>query len=102
MEWNNRAYGKVFSKSDFPFVPSIPFRTVDGGVRIRPIALAPLVKLGGEYHQGSPGQEPEQTIAILVRERNAHLKHILPALKEAGIPTAGKNIDPIAESAPVS
>ncbi|AVX92599.1 MULTISPECIES: UvrD-helicase domain-containing protein [Pseudomonas] len=103
VEWNNRAYGKVFAKSDFPFVPSIPFRTVDGGVHIRPITTGPI----GEAQEvvniikEALAKNPEQTIAILVRGRS-HLKHILPALKEAGIPTAGQNIDPIAESAPVS
>jgi ATP-dependent exoDNAse (exonuclease V) beta subunit len=46
-------------------------------------------------------EDPEQSIAILVRGRS-HLKHILPALKAAGISASGTDIDPISESQPVS
>lgn len=103
VEWNNRAYEKVFAKSDFPFVPSVPFRSMNGGVHVRPITTGPI----GEADEvvsivkKALAEDPNQSIAVLVRGRS-HLKHILPALKQAGILAAGQDIDPIAESAPVS
>lgn len=103
VEWNNQAYLKVFAESDFPFVPSVPFRSMAGGVQVRPVTTGPI----GEAEEvvatikQAMAEDPEQSIAILVRSRSG-LKHILPVLKEAGIPAAGQDIDPIAESAPVS
>ena len=46
-------------------------------------------------------EEPEASVAVLARSRG-HLKHILPALKEAGIPVSAQGVYPLAESPAVA
>lgn len=103
VNWNNDTYSKVFKDSPFKFVPSVPFRTGDGGFHVRPITTGPI----GEAQEVAKiikkalADDPSKSIAILVRGRS-HLKYILPELKAEGISVTGQDIDPIAESAPVS
>ncbi|WP_081235205.1 MULTISPECIES: UvrD-helicase domain-containing protein [Pseudomonas] len=103
VEWNNNTYEQVFGGTDSTFVRSVPFRDYDGGVHLEPITSGPLGEAARvvEIIQEEIARDPEQSIAILVRGRS-HLKDILPALKSAGISASGTDIDPIADSQPVS
>lgn len=103
VEWNNYAYSKVFAGSNSTYVPSVPFRTFEGSVSVEPITSGALGEAARvvEIVKSEIANDPEQSIAILVRGRS-HLKHILPALKKAGISASGTDIDPIFESVPVS
>ncbi|MAG65517.1 MAG: DNA helicase UvrD [Pseudomonadales bacterium] len=103
VEWNNQAYSQVFDGMKSTFVPSVPFRNFDGEVIVEPVTSG-VVAEGervAEIIKQEMAENPEQSIAILVRGRS-HLKHILPALREAGISASGTDIDPISESQPVS
>lgn len=103
VEWNNSVYGEIFSGPDSTFVQSVPFRSDEGEVTVESI------QSGGEGEaervvqliQRAFAADANQSVAILVRGRS-HLKYILPALKQAGISASGTDIDPIANSAPVS
>lgn len=103
VNWNNETYSKVFKDSAYKFVPSVPFRTGDGGFHVCPISTGPI----GEAQEVAKivkkvlAEDPTKSIAILVRGRS-HLKYVLPELKAEGISVTGQDIDPIAESAPVS
>lgn len=103
VEWNNKIYAEVFKDSSYPFVPSVPFRDVEGGMQIHAMTTGPIGEAieVAEVAKRSLQDSPEKSVAILVRSRS-HLKHILPALKDAGIEATGQNIDPIGTSAPVS
>lgn len=103
VEWNNNTYEQVFSRTESPFVRSVPFRDFEGGVHMEPITSGSLGEAARvvEIIQDELAKNPQQSIAILVRGRS-HLKDILPALKKAGISASGTDIDPIAESQPVS
>jgi ATP-dependent helicase/nuclease subunit A len=103
VEWNNNTYEQVFAGTDSTFVRSVPFRDYEGGVNLEPITSGSLGEAARvvEIIQDEFAKDPQQSIAILVRGRS-HLKDILPALKEAGISASGTDIDPIADSQPVS
>lgn len=102
VNWNNETYSKVFSDSPFKFVPSVPFRKVEGGFHIRPISTGPIGEAQevAKIIKEAQAADPAKTIAILVRGRS-HLKYILPELKAEGIEVTGQDIDPISESVPV-
>jgi ATP-dependent helicase/nuclease subunit A len=103
VDWNNQCYEKVFAESATEFVPSVPARTGDGGMTVRPIStgrIGEATEVADRIEQLLQ-QDPDATIAILVRARS-HMKYILPELKSRGISASGQNIDPINESAPVS
>lgn len=103
VDWNNRAYEQIFHGTEPGFVKSVPFRNFSGSVSVEPItsgAVGEALRVV-EIIKAEFAKNPEQSIAILVRGRS-HLKEILPALKEAGISASGTDIDPIAESQPVS
>lgn len=103
VNWNNEAYAEVFKNSEYPYVPSVPFQTGEGGVHVHAFPTGPI----GEGQEVAAvvkrvlQESPEKSIAILVRGRS-HLKFILPELKAAGIEVTGQDIDPIGSSAPVS
>lgn len=103
VEWNNDTYEQVFAGTQSTFVRSIAFRDIEGGVHLEPISSGAMGEAARvvEIIKSEFAKDPEQSIAILVRARS-HLKEILPALKEAGISASGTDIDPIAESQPVS
>lgn len=103
VEWNNKVYGKMFQGADSTFVPSVPFRMYDGQVTVEAIAAGQEAEARRVVHliEDAFKTDPTQSVAILVRGRS-HLKFILPALKQAGINASGTDIDPIADSAPVS
>lgn len=103
VEWNNNTYEQVFAGPDSEFVRSVAFRDYDGGVNLEPITSGSQGEAARvvEIIQEAIARDPEQSIAILVRGRS-HLKDILPALKAAGISASGTDIDPIADSQPVS
>lgn len=102
VEWNNKIYGELFQGAGNSFVPSIPFRSNPGMVTVEalPSSEAEAQRVV-ELVQDAFREDPSQSVAILVRGRS-HLKYILPALKQAGIGASGTDIDPIADSAPVS
>lgn len=102
VEWNNRVYGQLFQGPDSTFVSSVPFRSNAGAVTVEAVTDgqtegARVVQL----IEDAFAVNPAQSVAILVRGRS-HLKHILPALKKAGISASGTDIDPIADSLPVA
>lgn len=103
VEWNNEAYSEIFKGQQQAFVPSNPFRGGHGGVEIHPVSSGPI----GEAQevlkcvQAAQAEDPNQSIAILVRGRGA-LAEIVPVLKEAGISISGKDIDAIGSASPVS
>lgn len=103
VEWNNKVYGEVFSGPDSTFVPSVPFRVYDGKVTVEAVEAGPEAEAERvvQLIEDAFKIDPDQSVAILVRGRS-HLKYILPALKQAGISASGTDIDPIANSAPVS
>lgn len=102
VDWNNRVYGELFKGPDSTFVSSVAFRSNPGSVTVEALTDSEsegvrVVHLIQEAFKA----DPEQSVAILVRGRS-HLKYILPALKQAGISASGTDIDPIADSEPVS
>lgn len=103
VEWNNKAYEAIFAGAELGFVPSVPFRDIEGGVEVHPLTSGPVGEgeAVAETILDIMKTDPEASIAVLVRGRS-HLKHILPKLKEAKITVSGQDIDPITESAPVS
>tara|TARA_R110002124_G_scaffold128157_19_gene288709 strand:+ start:5714 stop:9037 length:3324 start_codon:yes stop_codon:yes gene_type:complete len=103
VEWNNKIYTQLFSNSEAQFVPSVPFKTQPGRVTVESVSEGSEGESGRvvELVTEAFKEDPNQSVAILVRGRS-HLKYILPALKAAGISATGTDIDPIADSAPVS
>ncbi|MCV4064247.1 UvrD-helicase domain-containing protein [Pseudomonas aeruginosa] len=102
VEWNNKVYGSLFQGAGSSFVPSVPFRSNPGLVTVEALQSSEAeAQRVVQLVQDAFREDPEQSVAILVRGRS-HLKHILPALKQAGIGASGTDIDPIAECAPVA
>lgn len=102
VEWNNNVYKSIFNGPADAFVESVPFRSFDGNVTVEAAQSADSeASRVVELVQSAFREDPNQSVAILVRGRS-HLKHILPALKQAGISASGTDIDPIADCAPVS
>lgn len=102
VEWNNKIYSELFAGTESTFVPSVAFRSNPGQVTVEALQT-PLAEGARVVHliQEAFKADPQQSVAVLVRGRS-HLKFILPALKQAGIQASGTDIDPIADSAPVS
>lgn len=103
VNWNNKVYTQLFDKEDDQFVPSVPFKSDPGSVTVEAISNGQEAEAGRvvELVEAAFQQDAKQSVAILVRARS-HLKYILPALKQAGISVSGTDIDPIADSSPVS
>lgn len=103
VEWNNNIYSQLFSDATSSFVTSVPFRKDAGNVTVEAVGGGSEAEAGRvvELIKQAFAADPDQSVAILVRSRS-HLRHILPALSQAGISASGTDIDPIAGSAPVS
>ena len=104
--WCNQAFEHVFPRHTDPLIGSVPFTPAraiheegDGLVEVVPALerdddaeAQSIIERIRHVH----GEDPEASIAILVRSRS-HLRSILPALFAAGIDYSANDIDPIAE-----
>jgi ATP-dependent exoDNAse (exonuclease V) beta subunit len=115
IEWNNRVYGPAFpaeeniARSEVTFAPStVPANTPVGeNVTIRGFSGEPVACAQSEAQymaskiQETQAKHPEDSIAILVRNRS-HLRQILPILKEHKIAWKAADIDPLSSLGVVS
>jgi ATP-dependent helicase/nuclease subunit A len=111
VEWNNATFRAIFPALPDPYTAAVPFEpseamddSGDGEVQVHPLSgdeweddeAALVAQLAKDVIESHPGDD----IAIIVRTRS-HLKKIVPALKEAGVPFAAQDIEPIGETSPV-
>lgn len=107
VEWFNQTFREVFPKADNPDAGSVAYSLA---VAARPALEPPCVECHPVCAEDSARAEaecvvrlverawtedPERQIAILARTR-AHLKEILPLLKERGHRYAGVELEPLA------
>jgi ATP-dependent helicase/nuclease subunit A len=107
VEWVTQVFPRIFpvredlSLGAIPFAPSSPWHPGLPGAPVNCVAV-PAGDSRAEAHVVTDvvrrirAEEPAATIAVLVRSR-AHLAHIGPALKSAGIPFQAVEIEPLAQ-----
>jgi len=105
VDWANRVFARVLPERDAPLSGSVAFapsaaagpalpgepvtiHCVRGGRQAEAQVVVDLVA-------SALAEDPSQDVAVLVRSRN-HLSHIVPALKDAGLPFRAIEIEPLA------
>ncbi|MBV1930610.1 MAG: UvrD-helicase domain-containing protein, partial [Porticoccaceae bacterium] len=110
--WVNRLFSGAFpalantGRGAVPYTPSEPFKAAIAGPAVHldifeddPERLLEAEQVAQKV-VGSRAENPSASIAILVRGR-AHLREILPALREHGLAWQATDIDPLASCMPV-
>jgi ATP-dependent exoDNAse (exonuclease V) beta subunit len=106
VEWVNEVFEQVLPAREDIASGAVPYSPGTASVARLPgpaVAVHPLLgehaeaeaRIVVELVRRAMGDEPGGSVAVLVRNRS-HLSHIVPALKQAGLPFRAIDIDPLA------
>ncbi|MBD2857659.1 UvrD-helicase domain-containing protein [Spongiibacter sp. KMU-158] len=112
VNWVNSSFKTLFTDRGFDYEPAIAQRSNPGGVEIHAMIqdagvsakaqaasyeAQQIIEIVQRVLSEDQAQQRQSSIGILVRSR-PHLAAIIPALKQAGIPFCGQDIDNLAET----